>query len=540
MVKDYAESLHLPYKYWLSDSRWYLHGNDGGVVTWDPMPEFFSQGFPNLTKRLGWKLVAHNRYFSSQSTYAKQNGGQYEFIVQGNSSLPMDAAFWTDLFAARSDWGLAMLFQDWLYTVSDGIDAVNEVPGVGETWLRQMANGAEAAGVSIQYCMALARHLFASVQHRAVTQIRVSNDGMPNDMFNQVRDTARTDTHSSTHPFLHLPPSPPLVRVEPLSLTLPLVRTPRRCHCTSTHRLPPVLCSLQWQIGESAILAYALGVIPFKDNFWTTEKQCDNQYYAGNCTEPNTVLESVVASFSTGAVAPGDGVGQANASLILRSCTSEGRLLKPSRPMGSLDRWYAANAFTPGGVEWQLQSTHTELDGWRWHYVLAVNNPELDAITREDLHVGAGAYYQWRSLRGVDDWSTLEQLRKNHTIPASTLPDFTLTHLAPVMDPSGVVLLGEADKWVRVSGQRIGGVDVTQGQVSLRLMGAQGEVVRMLFTVPAMSGADVQVATCTIPAVGKTWLRIGADESSVWWACNGVRREVGRGQGASEAKLMAE
>ena len=252
MVKDYADSLSIPYRYWLSDSRWYLHGRDGGVVTWDPMQEFFALGFANLTQRLGWKIVAHNRYFSSESTYAKQNGGKYNFVVQGNSSLPIDPQFWHDLFAERNvsmraptstacltvyhsppppspaltplasapsslfllvqDWGLTMLFQDWLYTVSDGIDAINEVAGLGQTWLQQMATGADAAGVSIQYCMALARHLFASLQFRSVTQIRVSNDGMPNDFYNQ------------------------------------------------------------WQIGESAVLAYALGVIPFKVKHAHTQK----------------------------------------------------------------------------------------------------------------------------------------------------------------------------------------------------------------------------------------------------------------------------
>ena len=203
-VKAYADSLRIPYHYWLTDSRWYQQGRDGGVTTWTPLPRFFSQGFPAVTRNLGWRLVAHNRYFSAQTPYAKQNGGQYDFVVQGNSSLPVDARFWSDLFAERSDWGLSMLFMDWLYTVSDGIDAVNEVIGLGELWLRQMATAAATHSVSIQYCMALARHLFASLQHPAVTQIRVSDDGMPGDVFQQ------------------------------------------------------------WQIGESAILAFALGVIPFK------------------------------------------------------------------------------------------------------------------------------------------------------------------------------------------------------------------------------------------------------------------------------------
>ena len=217
-VYDYAQSLHLPYKYWLTDSRWYQQGKDGGVRTWIPETQFFSEGFPVVTQRTGWQLVAHNRYWSADTPYAKQNGGQYDWIVQGNSSMPIDVRFWNDLFTNRSDWGLSMLFQDWLYTVSDGIDAVNEQLGLGDRWLGAMANAAAQHDVSIQYCMALSRHLFQSLKYRAVTQIRASNDGMPNDVFKQ------------------------------------------------------------WQIGESALLAWSLGVIPFKDNFWTTEVQCVNPY----------------------------------------------------------------------------------------------------------------------------------------------------------------------------------------------------------------------------------------------------------------------
>ena len=348
--------------------------------------------------------------------------------------------------------------------MSDGIDAVNEQPGLGETWLRQMATGAEGAGVSIQYCMSLARHLFASVQYRAVTQIRVSNDGMPNDFFNQ------------------------------------------------------------WQIGESAILAFALGVIPFKDNFWTTAVQCGNPYYAANCTEPNTVLESAVASFSTGAVAPGDGVGQSNVSLIMRSVTSEGRLLKPTRPMGSLDQWYAANAFTAGGISWQLQSTYTDLAGWRWWYVLAVNNPVELTVTRAELHMGGGRYYEWKAVRGVDDWSTLAPMRADHTLAASSLPDFVINHLAPVMEPSAIVVLGEQGKWVRMSAQRVVGVDVTAEWVQMRLVGGQGEVVAMQFTV-ASGGqtAQVMTATCMLGQVGKAVLTIKAAGQ---WTCIGSEEKA--------------
>jgi hypothetical protein len=34
----------------------------------------------------------------------------------------------------------------------------------------------------------------------------------------------------------------------------------------------------QWKIGISSILAHALGIAPFKDNFWTTSDQPGNKY----------------------------------------------------------------------------------------------------------------------------------------------------------------------------------------------------------------------------------------------------------------------
>ena len=272
--------------------------------------------------------------------------------------------------------------------------------------------------------------------------------------------------------------------------------------------------------------------------------QCDNPYYpAGNCTEPNVVLESAVASFSTGAVAPGDGVGQSNVSLIMRSCTSEGRLLKPTRPMASLDLWYAANAFTPGGIAWQLQTTYTDLGGWRWWYVLAVNNAKEVIVTRADLHVGlggGGALYEWRSTMGVDDYTTLGPFRDDHTIPVSALPSFTITHLAPLLSPSPLVLLGERDKWVKVSANRITAIDVSEAQVVLGLSGGEGEVVRMDFAVEGTGGGNVRTATCVIGMEGVASLALNADGS---WLCSpseGRREMVEAVQVVEEVKQVVE
>merc|ERR1719326_1824327 len=75
----------------------------------------------------------------------------------------------------------------------------------------------------------------------------------------------------------------------------------------------------QWRLGSSSILAHALALAPFKDNFWTTTVE------PGASTGPGghdlaVWREAVVATLSTGPVTPADGIDYQNKELIMRSC----------------------------------------------------------------------------------------------------------------------------------------------------------------------------------------------------------------------------
>jgi hypothetical protein len=72
-------------------------------------------------------------------------------------------------------------------------------------------------------------------------------------------------------------------------------------------------------MGVSSILVHALGLAPFKDNFWTTAVQPGNPY---NKQEDYSALQAVVATLSTGPVTPGDKIGYSNRDLIMRSCAA--------------------------------------------------------------------------------------------------------------------------------------------------------------------------------------------------------------------------
>lgn len=38
----------------------------------------------------GLPVVAHNRYWASDTTYAKKNGGMYDFVVEETKAIPDD------------------------------------------------------------------------------------------------------------------------------------------------------------------------------------------------------------------------------------------------------------------------------------------------------------------------------------------------------------------------------------------------------------------------------------------------------------------
>nr|KAG5688829.1 hypothetical protein BaRGS_017061 [Batillaria attramentaria] len=143
------------------------------------------------------------------------------------------------------------------------------------TWLLQMGEAARATGLTIQYCMSNPRHAMQSLEIPVVTQARVSGDYRGG--------------------------------------------------------------SDQWQIGKVSVFADAIGIAPFKDNFWSEELQPDNHY---NLTEPHSELQAAVATLSTGPVAPADMIGHTNASMLMQCCNAGGLVLRPNKPATAIDKQF--------------------------------------------------------------------------------------------------------------------------------------------------------------------------------------------------------
>ena len=146
----YAKKEKLPYQYMLLDSWWYEQGKGGGVKNWTAQPKVFPDGTEYIQKQTGWVFQGHNRYWAPDNIYAKQNGGDYEFIVETDYAIPVEQRLWDDLIKNATDWGLVTYEQDWLCTEFDGMNATRQNATLGRDWLMQMGRGASKSQVAIQ------------------------------------------------------------------------------------------------------------------------------------------------------------------------------------------------------------------------------------------------------------------------------------------------------------------------------------------------------------------------------------------------------
>jgi len=468
-VYDYSRQLGIPYRHALLDSWWYYKGWSDGVKNWTAMESIFpggNEGIRNLFDQTGWPFIAHNRWWSNDTTYAKQSGGKWDFYVETQSTkytneamaLPLDQDFWNYLFSTSRQWGLYTYEQDWLYNEFLGLNLTMEHVDVAETWLTQMGNAAENNGIFIQYCMSYPRHALQSVLIRPVTQIRASDDNVPQNGKNK-----------------------------------------------------------QWRIGGSSIFAHALGLAPFKDNWWSTPDQPGNKW---DSDEPYVTVHGAVATYSTGPVTVADEVGHSDKDLIMRSCDENGRILKPARPATAIDATYYKvfnDSSGPSGEVWTTYSTTSsgrkpDIDCLLlWYHVLVPElKTEYNLSLTEILSLdGRGAKcaskvaYSVYSVPTVDFNLTKLQvmdLAEEHvSLSVTDMTSMDIYHLAPRL-PNGWTVLGEMGKWVPVSEQRMVSVTWTTESVTVVLSGAPGERLQLSFVAP---DARILHGRCTVGADGR-------------------------------------
>ncbi len=117
---------------------------------------------------------------------------------------------------------------------------------------------------------------------------------------------------------------------------------------------------LQWKIGITSMLADALGLAPFKDVLWSTSIQPGSPYGL-NAIEALPDRAILIATLSTGPVAFGDGINFTNIQRLMRCCRSDGLILKPDRPLTTINTLVADWILNDGVAQGELYSTQTTM-----------------------------------------------------------------------------------------------------------------------------------------------------------------------------------
>lgn len=64
-----------------------IQGVGGGTKNWIPGPNTFPDGLAAFHAETGWNITAHNRMWSADTVYAKQNGGKFAWIIEGAEAV---------------------------------------------------------------------------------------------------------------------------------------------------------------------------------------------------------------------------------------------------------------------------------------------------------------------------------------------------------------------------------------------------------------------------------------------------------------------
>ena len=91
--------------------------------------------------------------------------------------MSTDAEFFEHIFS-RNKAGLSMITyeQDFLAKAYESCSPLQKQLGLAKAWLGAMSSAAEKINVTIQYCMALPRHILQSASFPRVTHARASHD----------------------------------------------------------------------------------------------------------------------------------------------------------------------------------------------------------------------------------------------------------------------------------------------------------------------------------------------------------------------------
>jgi hypothetical protein len=291
---------------------------------------------------------------------------------------------------------------------------------LADLWLQGMAIGAAAHNLTIQYCMPYPNQILAAATlSSTVTNARATGDYMPN--------------------------------------------------------------TAQWAIGATSLFFWALGILPFKDGFYSSTLPQIGGQTKGPELRPD--LQALMATLSCAMVGPMDGINLMNATRIKATCRSDGKILKPDSPVRTSDGCFYrptvphsdAKPHDPSSC--YIYLTHSDVPGLgRLRYLFG--NETNKAITPAMAHIERGAVNG--SAFAIYNWYTRELgLFEDQNTVAPGYEDFSYSMITPIL-PGGWIFLGEVDKYVPVSRLRFSKVSALDGyHLQVEASGVPGEQIRI-------------------------------------------------------------
>lgn len=276
------------------------------------------------------------------------------------------------------------------------------------------------------------------------------------------------------------------------------------------------------------------------DAWWSTSYQPGSPY--GNRNETAPRLESVVAVLSTGPVTPGDGISFANVTLLNYCIRQDGLILKPDRPAFPLEATYRHRSFGSAGPSGEVYHTFTHLNGFTWHIVMAAETDSPYRLTSTELGITtetATSYTVWQYFNARFQLDLTTQLiifnsSQPLILPVAVKENHYVGYISPIFPLNGMSILGELNKWVPVSSQRIVYVQVRAGGITVGLQGGADETVVMAYSYGPNN--SVGIANCVLGDEGRVYLVLSRGGS---YSCTVDRAAADSGAGREKGDKRA-
>ena len=238
------------------------------------------------------------------------------------------------------------------------------------------------------------------------------------------------------------------------------------------------------------------------------------------------VLQTAMAVLSGGPYGVADIAGTMNRSLVMRSCRSDGVLLRPSWPATAVDASFVHSFHSLKPL--YLWTAHSLVGAHQFSLVLSINLEEPTTMTVSDICGGGSAVASnvvvFEAWHGLERAGGVRRMRRSDPFTLPPTPErspyiagHSLWAVAPVL-AGNWSFLGEPSKIVKASGRRVERLSSDGQRLTARLLLAPREAITVAVLSPA---GEVLRADCVAKGEGAV-VAYGDRDVALALSCEGA------------------